>query len=376
MRLTIEITNAEDMKWLESLPKDHQKSTMLQCITIGRIAIQNCNMNVSPTDKLQEMIQPVVQGVMDSIEKRFDKTMYVLGSTTDRLLETNRDVNQCVQKNTDALLDTMRQQSELTNMIVEPIQRKIADVDTNLNRLFSTNASSNVKGKLAEHIIEEQLQTAFPKYEVRNTSKDAQEADFHVATDFGEVLLEMKHYKTTVNKDQIHKFYRDIEKTGSRYAIFQSVHSGISGKRDLEWEVYGENKCIILYHGNATLEPKAIVFSFLFLKALAESGLWRQKDASDFIRVQNDTTRQMVEFYEHAAEELIQLQTRLVNMRNAIFEQKQEIAKSMDVLYKHSMDLELEYKAIIRKLYVDIKQVIGKQKTMLKTNCAHTRMSR
>ena len=42
------------------------------------------------------------------------------------------------------------------------------------------------------------------------------------------ILIELKDYKNTVPSTEIEKFWRDIERRGTRYGIFISMRSGIS----------------------------------------------------------------------------------------------------------------------------------------------------
>ena len=178
----------------------------------------------------------------------------------------------------------MRSQNTIAERIIEPISNRIDRVNIELEKIFGVKGSSNVKGKLGESIVEQHIQTAFPDYEVIDMSYTAHEADYHITTDFGKVLLEIKTYSASVNKEQIEKLYNDIDRTGMGLAIFLSTTSGIVGKKHIQWEIYGKNRTIILYVPNSSLTQQGIVFSILFLKALVESGINKENSNTFYNR--------------------------------------------------------------------------------------------
>lgn len=123
----------------------------------------------------------------------------------------------------------------------------IQTMDNKLNDIFHLNTNSSYKGQLGETIAIQSLMKRYPSWEIKDTSGIQYSGDFHAKnTPVGDILYEIKNYDYTINKDQITKFYRDLDNTGIKYGIFISHTSGIVGKETIEWEVKSNKLCIFI----------------------------------------------------------------------------------------------------------------------------------
>lgn len=356
MRIVLDISNQEDITWLEAVPKEKKNDIIRNCITIGRLAIDNCKMNVDGA----KYLEPIIEQFRTITKTEVDKALVTINTTREQLEETkeeleemSRDIKQEVRQNSMTMIECVRSQSSLTEKLLEPINSRIDKMNQEVEKIFSVKSSSNTKGKLGESIIAQHIQTAFPSYEVQNMSQSPHEADYHIHSDFGKILLEIKTYQNTVNKDQIEKFYKDIERTGIGLAIFLSTTSGIVGKKHIEWEIYGTNKTIILYFPNSTLNLENVVFSFLFLKALVDLGV--NKNETKGITKSNEEVIELFKMFDSFYKELLELLEKQTKLRYQITTVKTSINKSIDELYKQCFDLELEHKGIIETIYGKMK---------------------
>jgi hypothetical protein len=358
MRVVFDITNQEDIAWLETIPKEKKNEIIRNSITIGRLAIENCKMNIDSSKYLQPVIdhfktitQLEVQKALDSITS----TREQLNETREEFEELSRGIKQEVKQNSSTMVECVKSQASLTEKLLEPINSRIDKMNQEVEKIFSVKASSNVKGKLGESIVAQHIQTAFPSYEVQNMSQSPHEADYHIHTDFGKILLEIKTYQNTVNKEQIEKFYKDIDRTGISLAIFLSTTSGIVGKKHIEWEIYGPNKTIILYFPNSTMNLESVVFSFLFLKALVDLGFNKGDQSGVCMAKSNEEVIELFKMFDSFYKDLMELLEKQTKLRYQIYTVKNVINKSIDDLYKQSFDMELEHKGILEAIYGKLK---------------------
>ena len=123
----------------------------------------------------------------------------------------------------------------------------IQTMDNKLNDIFHLNTNSSHKGKLGETVAIQSIMKRYPSWEIKDTTGVQYSGDFHAKnTPIGDILYEIKNYDYTVNKDQITKFYRDLDNTGIKYGIFISHTSGIVGKKNIEWEIKSNKLCIFV----------------------------------------------------------------------------------------------------------------------------------
>ena len=78
------------------------------------------------------------------------------------------------------------------------------------NTLIRTQ-NSTIKGQDGEDFTFHQLNMLFPKAEIEDTHKQTARCDFIMCENDFKMMLEIKNYKTNVNKAEIDKFYRDVD---------------------------------------------------------------------------------------------------------------------------------------------------------------------
>lgn len=356
MKIQVDISNKEDIQWLNAIPLDKKDEVIRNCITIGRLALDNCRMNLDNSKFLEPIIEQFKLITKMEVDKAIDgvhNTIENIVETRDKLDSMTRVFQNEIRQNSQTMLECVRSQSSLTEKLLEPIHSRIDKMNEGVEKIFSVKSSSNVKGKVGESIISQHIQTAFPSYDVMNMSQNPHEADYHIVTDFGKVLLEIKTYQNTVGKDQIEKFYKDIERTGIQLAIFLSTTSGIVGKKTIEWEVYSPTRTIILYFPNSSVNLESVVFSFLFLKALQDLGV-HKNESSDLMR-SNEEILELFKMFDEFYKNLLDVLEKQTKLRFQISTIKTSINKSIDELYKQSFDLELESKIVIDGIYGKLK---------------------
>ena len=166
--MNIQINNPECIKWIESLngsisDVSHQIETALN---IGRLSLEQCRLNPN----------------FDLIHKPLD------------------DFTRQIQDKIDS---SLQHHYELTKITNEQVGDDLKIVRQHFNDFLQISGSSNRKGKLVEAIECHIIQQYFPNYIINNISNTGHEADLHITTDFGKVLIELKTYTNSVGKDQV-----------------------------------------------------------------------------------------------------------------------------------------------------------------------------
>jgi hypothetical protein len=360
MKVTIEITNKDDSEWLDAMTKDKRIETIRNCITIGRLAMENYQVHIDGSKNLE----PIIAKFRDELDRTVEKTLESVKYSSERIDETRAEltrmssnITDVLAANTNTMVQSLMDGHRLTEKIIDPISNRIDRMNEQVENIFSIKGSSNVKGKLGENLIATHIATAFPHYEVNDMSNTGHEADFHVVTDFGKVLLEIKTYTVSVNREQIEKLYNDIKRTGIKYAIFLSTTSGIVGKKNISWEVYGDNNTIILYFPNSSLSSAGITFSFLFLKALVQLGI--DKESSNTFYKSEEELHSILSMFNDFYTDLTGVLDKQTRLRYDIGSTKNSIDKLMDELYKECFELELEQKRALESIYGRIRDKLS-----------------
>ena len=121
----------------------------------------------------------------------------------------------------------------------------IGSLDDKINDIFHFKSNAVKKGQLGENIVSQALIKRYPSWDIIDMSHDNYSGDLHAKnTEIGDILYEIKHYTTNINKEQVTKFYRDLDNTGCKYGIFVSHTSGIVGRKNIEWELKSGKLCI------------------------------------------------------------------------------------------------------------------------------------
>lgn len=348
MQATVTLTNARDIQWLEAMSSDQKRhETIGHCITIGRLAMENFQVTVQDSGavfraEMEHHVKTTLAGVGACV-----------GESVESMAETRDLLSKQLALSNTTMYDALRAQNAMAEKLLDPIASRVDKLNETVEGLFNIKGTSNVKGKFGENFIAQHIQTVFPHYDIQNMSNTAHEADFHIGTDYGKVLLEVKTYTASVSKEQLDKFYRDIDRTGVTLAIFLSTTSGIVGKRHLEWEVYGKEKTIILYFPNSSLSQQGVVFSFLFLKALVEAEI-NKETTTTFYKSEKEVSA-LMDTFEDFYQKMTHVMEKNGKLRFDIGACKAHIDKMLDDLYKQSFELELQHKAALEAMYGRLK---------------------
>ena len=221
MDLSVPIYNEEDIEFIRGLPKDKFFQTVQVALTIGFKSIQMSEVNMD----CHSYLAPIKE-----------------------------IVSQSSSENTD----------------------KIQEIDDKLDALLHIRTNSSRKGRLSEDLCIRRLTQQYSDWEFSDVTHVGHEGDCRAKSPIGEILYEFKSYDTNVNKEQINKFYKDLETTGIKFGIFVSNTSGIVGKKDLEWEIIGQT--LVIYISNTGFSGQGCVVATELLLALVKNNVMDPTD--------------------------------------------------------------------------------------------------
>ena len=217
MDLSVPIYNEEDIEFIRGLPEDKFFQTIQVALTIGLKSIQMSEVNMD----CHSYLEPIKELVKQS-----------------------------ASENTD----------------------KIHEIDDKLDALLHIRTNSSRKGRLSEDICIRRLTQQYSDWEFSDVTHVGHEGDCRAKSPIGEILYEFKSYDTNVNKEQINKFYKDLETTGVKFGIFVSNTSGIVGKKDLEWEIIHKDT-LVIYISNTGFSGQGCVVATELLLALVKNNV-------------------------------------------------------------------------------------------------------
>jgi len=217
MDLSFKITNSEDIEYLKNVPEQNKENLLKIAISIGLKSIQMSEVNMD----CHSYIDPI-------------KT----------IIETSSEEN----------------------------KSKINMIDDKLDALLHIRTNSSRKGRLSEDLCIRRLTIHYPQWEFVDVTHVGHEGDCRAKTPIGDILYEFKSYDTNVNREQILKFYKDLETTGIKLGIFVSNTSGIVGKKDLEWEVINDDT-LVVYISNTGFNGHGCIMATELLLALFDNNI-------------------------------------------------------------------------------------------------------
>jgi len=222
MKLLFELINKEDIEYLETFDEPKRDEILRTAITIGFKSIQMSEVNMD-------------------CHSYFDPLKDIIESSTIQNKE------------------------------------KICDIDDKLDALLHIRTNSSRKGRLSEDLCIQRLIQRYPNWDISDVTYIGHEGDCRAKTPFGEILYEFKSYDTNVNREQLNKFYKDLETTGIKYGIFVSNTSGIVGKKDLEWEIINKDT-LVIYISNTGFNGQGCIMATELLIALIENNIMNQEN--------------------------------------------------------------------------------------------------
>lgn len=168
---------------------------------------------------------------------------------------------------------------ETVEEFFSPLKSDIDMIREQLRLIVPAMANPAKKGRMTVETVFESLREHFMDDSFEDVSKIGKYADI-LATTAGSripVLIELKDYNNTVPSAEIEKFWRDIERRGTKYGIFISMRSGIS-KCSSCISVKTEMNKTAVFVNNSELNWSGHLFAYYVIKKIAELESIKRKE--------------------------------------------------------------------------------------------------
>jgi hypothetical protein len=212
----------------ETLPKIQMSQTTELISKFKNDLLTSLNtLNENDPEKILDKLSMIFDNKYNSLITSVNETLINNISQSEIRLTTN--------------IEHIKTLSTTTSINQETINNELL---TYLNKY----KNSSTKGNQSETALLNILTKEFTTAEISRTSNLSNQGDFIMKKkDKVPILFENKDYTYNVNKDEVDKFIRDIEKT-EYHGIFISQHSGIVGKENYQLDIH--NKNILIYIHN------------------------------------------------------------------------------------------------------------------------------
>jgi hypothetical protein len=168
---------------------------------------------------------------------------------------------------------------ETVEEFFSPLKNDIDTIREQLQRIVPSMSSPARKGKMTAETVFESLRQHFMDDSFEDVSGIGKYADI-LATPADSkipILIELKDYKDTIPSPEIEKFWRDIERRGTKYGIFTSMRSGISKCSSCIIVKTEMNKTAVFVN-NSELNWSGHLFAYYVIRKIAEVESTKRKE--------------------------------------------------------------------------------------------------
>lgn len=197
---------------------------------------------------IQKSIQMDIQGLLLNKDTIHD----FIQNFDNKLTTLNQPLYTILLSNQSQTTDNIKHiQSECTQL-----KANTDKIYSNFNEYINKFTSSFHKGDESEKKLFKILEKLYRTDKIIDTTSEFGKGDFILnRNDVDFILIETKAYTTSVNNDEVNKFYRDIRNT-NLHGIFMSQYSNINNISDYHIQI---NKgCILVFITNVNFCPDKI----------------------------------------------------------------------------------------------------------------------
>lgn len=250
----------------------------------------------------------------------------------------------------------------IKDLIKEENNINSENIKSILDILQDTLKVSSKKGRFGELMAIKLLVKRYPSWKIEDTAKINHSGDCSVfTTEYGKILYELKTYTSNISNDEIIKFKRDILETNSDYGVFISQTSGIVGKSYIDYELY-ENK-ILVYICNTGLNGIGIEIGTELLISLIKSKI---SDKRFFIR--DLELENQIKNINDKLFDLKECITNFSRLKSIINDTKSNILNQFDILYKICYESEIKGNYIFNEIIENINIINNKNENIIDIN--------
>jgi len=247
---------------------------------------------------------------------------------------------------------TIGTRKETIEGFFEPLRTDIEMIRQQLSLIVPTIATPAKKGQITVETIFNSLKEHFMDDSFEDVSRIGKYTDILATTSDTKtpILIELKDYSGTVPTEEVEKFWRDIERRGTRYGIFVSMRSGIS-KCSSCVSLKTEMSKTAVFVNNSELNWSGHLFAYYVVKKIAELESVKKKELKG-----EEISKIITKVNNH----VIELQKNVESIENI-----QTIADGLRTTCKNRLDELISFSNALRRtmnekiteIFEDIKKV-------------------
>ena len=257
-----------------------------------------CNEEIKQLKNLNETLSDKVNSqnieyrdLHMSLSEKYEKKQQEIEEKYENRIDRIREINQ-------------KKESEL--------EEKIEKYKLQYENTLVRTQNSTIKGQDGEEFTFHQLNRLFPKADITDCHKQTGRCDFIMQQDDFTMMLEIKNYKTNVNKTEIDKFYRDVDSEQNndiKCALFISLKSGICNKEDFHFEIRNGKPLIFLHNISDNMTNIILAVKFFNMVLHQKDIDFTNKEIVDCFKnlastIKRNFTRQRKQIEKYSAEQI------------------------------------------------------------------------
>lgn len=174
---------------------------------------------------------------------------------------------------------TIGTRKETVEEFFSPLRTDIEMIREQLKLIVPTIATPAKKGQITVENIFDSLKAHFMDDSFEDVSRIGKYSDILATTSDTNtpILIELKDYSSTIPSEEIAKFWRDVERRGTRYGIFVSMRSGIT-KCSSCITIKTELNRTAVFVNNSELNWSGHLFAYYVVKKIAELESVKKKE--------------------------------------------------------------------------------------------------
>lgn len=241
---------------------------------------------------------------------------------------------------------------ETVEEFFSPLRSDIEMIREQLKMIVPTIATPAKKGQITVEAIFSSLKEHFMDDSFEDVSRIGKYSDILATTSDTKtpILIELKDYSGTVPTQEIDKFWRDIERRGTRYGIFVSMRSEIA-KCSSCITIKTEMNRTAVFVNNSELNWSGHLFAYYVVKKLAELEFMKKKglNVEDIAKIITKVNNNIVEL-----QKIVESIDTIENIADGL---RTTCKNRLDELISFSGSLKRTINSKINDIFEDIKKV-------------------
>jgi len=244
---------------------------------------------------------------------------------------------------------------------VQIFDEKFNDLTDILTNMMGINNNSSKKGKIGEDFIINFIKKKFQDYSYEFTRSTGHSGDLIIVIPIdnkGEVkvMIEIKNYSKSVDKDEILKFKNDLREKCCSYGIIFSLKSGFIGHKKMELENYCNKggKYSILYVPHIDDDISKIESSVIFMEKIIQY----EKKQND-VHFGNINVIDIQKNINNHLSELNDVYDDFKKLKESFLKMELSIKNSFDAFYEEFRNNDILLQEKINKIFKSINSEIN-----------------